>query len=124
VDVIKVNIRKHIAHYIVEDCRSIRIVPISLEDFEITALGRCAEPPLMEAALVSVWDTKSQECLASALVGPTSRVDGFYAWEPLMEPLLLKKGQEYRLSQPLGIPWHSLAFLGIPWLKLQQETPH
>lgn len=68
-------------------------------DFEITALGRCAEPPLMEAALVSVWDTKSQECLASALVGPTSRVDGFYAWEPLMEPLLLKKGQEYRMSQ-------------------------
>ena len=76
----------------------------SLEDFEITALGRCAEPPLMEAALVSVWETQSQECLASALVGPTSRVDGFYAWEPLMEPLLLKKGQEYRLSQSLGIP--------------------
>eukprot|EP00435_Cladocopium_sp_Y103_P038047 s32_g10.t1 len=68
-------------------------------DFEITALGRCAEPPLMEAALVSVWETKSQECLASALVGPTSRVDGFYAWEPLMEPVVLKKGQEYRLSQ-------------------------
>lgn len=72
------------------------------EDFEVTALGRPAEPPLMEPALVSLWHAESQELLASALVGPTSRVDGFYAWEPLMEPLVLRKGQEYRLSQNLG----------------------
>ena len=50
---------------------------------------------------MSLWSSESQECLASAMVGPTSRVDGFYAWEPLMEPLVLKKGQEYRLSQML-----------------------
>eukprot|EP00438_Fugacium_kawagutii_P035127 Skav218767 [mRNA] locus=scaffold1372:258306:265296:- [translate_table: standard] len=73
------------------------------QDLEVTALGRPAEPPLMEPALVSLWDAESQELLASALVGPTSRVDGFYAWEPLMEPLVLRKGQEYRLLRRPGI---------------------
>lgn len=72
------------------------------KDFEVTALGRCAEPPLMEAALVSLWHGGTQECLASATVGRSSRVEGFYAWEPLLEPVVLQKGQEYRLSMHLG----------------------
>lgn len=71
------------------------------EDCELTALGRPAEPPLAEPAMVSLWHAGSQELLASAMVGPASRVDGFYAWEPLMEPIILREGQEYRLSQPL-----------------------
>jgi len=75
------------------------------KDFEVTALGRCAEPPLMEAALVSLWHGGTQECLASATVGPSSRVEGFYAWEPLLEPVVLQKGQEYRLSMHLGRLW-------------------
>ncbi|CAK9033144.1 ATPase GET3B (AtGET3B) (Guided entry of tail-anchored proteins 3 homolog B) [Durusdinium trenchii] len=68
-------------------------------DCELTALGRPAEPPLAEPAMVSLWHAGSQELLASAMVGPASRVDGFYAWEPLMEPIILREGQEYRLSQ-------------------------
>ena len=38
----------------------------------------------------------------STMVGPASRVDGFYAWEPLMEPVRLRPGEEYRLSQRLS----------------------
>ena len=56
----------------------------------------------METALVSLWHGGTQECLATATVGPSSRVEGFYAWEPLLEPVVLQKGQEYRLSMCLG----------------------
>lgn len=67
-------------------------------DFEVTALGRPAEPPLMEAAMVTLWETETEESLVSAVVGPSSRVEGFYAWEPLAEPVALRRGREYRFS--------------------------
>lgn len=70
----------------------------------MTSLGRPSEPPLSESHLVSLWHTRSQERVASALVGPGSRVEGFYSWEPLLEPVVLRKGQEYRLSQRLVSP--------------------
>ena len=70
----------------------------------MTSLGRPCEPPLAESQLVSLWHTRSQERVASALVGPSSRVEGFYSWEPLLEPVVLRKGQEYRLSLHLGSP--------------------
>eukprot|EP00439_Symbiodinium_sp_Y106_P060137 s3078_g8.t2 len=67
-------------------------------DCEVTALGRPCEPPLMEAAAVSLWHAASQDLLASIAVGPASRVEGSYAWERLPEAIVLRPGQEYRLT--------------------------
>ncbi|CAE7282196.1 unnamed protein product [Symbiodinium sp. CCMP2456] len=67
-------------------------------DCEVTALGRPCEPPLMEAAAVSLWHAASQDLLASISVGPASRVEGSYAWERLPEAIVLRPGQEYRLT--------------------------
>ncbi|CAE8619905.1 unnamed protein product [Polarella glacialis] len=66
---------------------------------EVTALGRLAEPPLMEGTVVTLWQTDTQEPLATAEVGPKSRVEGNYAWEPLTDELVLHAGKEYRLTQ-------------------------
>ncbi|CAE8583485.1 unnamed protein product, partial [Polarella glacialis] len=66
---------------------------------EVTALGRLAEPPLMEGSVVTLWQTDTQEPLATAEVGPKSRVEGNYAWEPLTDELVLHAGKEYRLTQ-------------------------
>jgi len=67
-------------------------------DFEVTALGRPAEPPLIEAAFVTLWDADRQEALCSLPVGPWSRVEGEYAWEALPEPVPLQSGKEYRVT--------------------------
>lgn len=67
-------------------------------DCEVTALGRPCEPPLMEAAAVSLWHAASQDLLASISVGPASRVEGSYAWERLPEAIVLRPGHEYRLT--------------------------
>eukprot|EP00931_Biecheleriopsis_adriatica_P046987 TRINITY_DN27053_c0_g1_i1.p1 TRINITY_DN27053_c0_g1~~TRINITY_DN27053_c0_g1_i1.p1 ORF type:complete len:535 (+),score=129.89 TRINITY_DN27053_c0_g1_i1:47-1651(+) len=66
---------------------------------EVTALGRPADPPLMESAIVTLWSVECEECMANAVVGPSSRVEGQFAWEPLSEAILLKAGKEYRLTQ-------------------------
>lgn len=41
------------------------------KDCEVTALGRPAEPPLMEVALVSLWHAKTQETSRVAWMGLT-----------------------------------------------------
>lgn len=65
----------------------------------VTALGRRAGGPLAEPARVTLWQTEGQEELASVLVGPSSRIEGHSAFEPLETPVPLEAGKEYRVSQ-------------------------
>eukprot|EP00933_Yihiella_yeosuensis_P036378 TRINITY_DN3013_c0_g3_i1.p1 TRINITY_DN3013_c0_g3~~TRINITY_DN3013_c0_g3_i1.p1 ORF type:complete len:525 (-),score=83.40 TRINITY_DN3013_c0_g3_i1:30-1604(-) len=65
---------------------------------EVTALGRPAAHPLMEAAVVTLWDAAAQVSMAAAEIGPRSRVEGDYAWEHIRN-VRLQQGCEYRLTQ-------------------------
>jgi hypothetical protein len=70
------------------------------DDISITHLGRALfNGALREYAMVSLWSTQSQALLASVSVGPSSRVDGNYAYEALPSPVQLESGQEYRITQ-------------------------
>lgn len=68
-------------------------------DCEVTALGRAAEKPLLETIPVTLWSAETQAPLAMVDVGPASRVESAYAWEPLAAHVQLRAGEEYRLTQ-------------------------
>lgn len=76
----------------------------------ITALGRQAViGQLREAADVTLWSVENQAATATATVGPSSTVEGGYAFAPLRQEVLLQAGREYRLSQRctagMADPW-------------------
>lgn len=65
----------------------------------ITALGRHADIALSEMATVTLWLAETQEVLAVADVGPSSQVEGSYAFEALSSEVEAHAGTEYRLTQ-------------------------
>lgn len=76
----------------------------------ITALGRQAVfGQLREASIVTLWAVENQAATATATVGPSSTVEGGYAFAPLRQEVLLQAGREYRLSQQctagMADPW-------------------
>jgi serine protease 12 (motopsin) len=70
------------------------------DDISVTHLGRALfNGALREFAMVSLWSTQTQALLATVSVGPSSHVDGNYAYETLPSPVQLQSGQEYRITQ-------------------------
>lgn len=67
----------------------------------IAAVGRHISDGahLAETVAVTLWSTDTMKALASVQVGPSSAVEGHYAFEVLDPPVAVHSGQEYRLSQ-------------------------
>merc|ERR1712060_662607 len=65
----------------------------------VTSLGRQALTPLHGSAHVSLWAADTGQRLAFAVVGPTSAVEGGYAFGLLKNEVALTAGKEYRISQ-------------------------
>jgi hypothetical protein len=66
-------------------------------DIKITNLG-CYDADgdgLARSHRVGIFDAGSGRLLASATVRPKSTLAGFFRWEPLKTPLVLKAGQSY-----------------------------
>lgn len=65
----------------------------------ITALGRHVDSALAESATVTLWLADTHEVVATADIGPGSKVEGNYAFEPLSTEVEARVGVEYRLTQ-------------------------
>uniref|UniRef100_A0A7S4RMT9 Uncharacterized protein n=1 Tax=Alexandrium monilatum TaxID=311494 RepID=A0A7S4RMT9_9DINO len=65
----------------------------------ITALGRHAGTALCETVTVTLWLAETRQLLAAADVGPSSEVEGGYAFEALSCAVEARAGTEYRLTQ-------------------------
>lgn len=66
----------------------------------IAALGRQAPAGVVrDAAVVTLWSDETQGELATANVGPASRLEGGYAFAALDRPLLLEAHKAFRISQ-------------------------
>jgi len=82
---------------------------IAKQDFTITHLGRGSGGTLNENADVTLWDVSTERRVARVSVGPGSRYNDNYHFEPLSEPLLVTRGTTYRITQACitGMtPWY------------------
>jgi hypothetical protein len=89
-------------------------------DVRVTELGcfDAGRDGLARSHRVGIFDEETGRILASVTVGPESRLDGFFRWEPFETPLVLTAGRSYlvgtedRKTLETAYSWHDFPYEG------------